>query len=202
MVRKLITVIMLGVCVLFLGGCGNEKLSVKHTDKPLQKGVIALGKVDITFNYLKQGGFGSNQFAVWIEDSKGNYIKTLGVTKFVATKGYKTREMALANWVKIAKRTDMNAQQVEAITNATPSTGMQTYEWNCTDAKGKPVEAGEYRYVVEATRYMEDYDIFSGKILVGKKKVASRAEMKAVGDTEKNKSMLTDVQAEFTPFSK
>ncbi len=192
---------MLGIFVVFLSGCSNKKTDVKHTDIPLQKDIMTLGKVNIIFNYVKQGGFGSNQFAVWIEDARGNYIKTLGVTKFVATKGYKTREMALANWVKIAKRTDMNAQQVEAITNATPSTGMQTYEWNCTDATGKPVKAGEYRYVVEAARYMENYDIFSGKILVGKTQVSSRAEMKAVGDTEKNKAMLTDVKAEFIPFS-
>jgi len=201
MFKKLVIVMLLSLCVGAFSGCGNEKDTAKSAVSTTKNDIVTPGKVDITFNYVKQAGMGSNQFAVWIEDATGKYIKTLGVTKFVATKGYKTREMALSNWVKTAKRLDMTDKQVEAITKATPSTGGQLYEWDCTDNQGKPLAAGEYRYVVEATRYMEDYDLFSGKVVVGKKAVTSKAELKTVGDTEKNKSMLTDVSATFTPHS-
>jgi hypothetical protein len=198
MLKKVVLVSMLLICLGAFSGCGNEK-SASTTPK---NDIVTLGKVDINFDYVKQQGMGSNQFAVWIEDAKGNYIKTLGVTKFVATKGYKTREMALLNWVKLAKRSEMNNKEVEAITKATPNTGGQIYVWDCTDANGKAVVAGEYRYVVEACRYMEDYDLFSGKVAVGKNTVTSKAEMKTVGDALKNKSMITNVTAKFVPTDK
>ena len=201
MLKKLAAITMLSLCIGVFSGCGNEKAPAKSPTGTSKNNIVTLGKVDITFNYGKQQGMGSNQFAVWIEDANGKYIKTLGVTKLVATKGYKTREMALVNWVKKAKRSDLTDKQVEAITTATPSTGKQKYEWDCTDAKGNPVVAGEYSYVVEATRYMEDYDLFSGKILVGSKTVTSKAAIKVFGDAEKNKNMITDVSAEFIPHT-
>jgi hypothetical protein len=199
MLKKLVAVTVLTLCIGLFSGCGNEKAPDKSTTGTSKNNIVTPGKVDITFNYVKQQGMGSNQFAVWIEDANGKYIKTLGVTKFVAVKGYKTREMALVNWVKTAKRPELTDKQVEAITTATPSTGEQKYEWDCTDAQGKPVLAGEYSYVVEATRYMEDYDLFSGKILVGAKTVTSKAALKKFGDAEKNKNMVTDVSAKFIP---
>ena len=33
--------------------------------------------VQINFDYTKRGGFASNQIAVWVEDARGNYIKTI-----------------------------------------------------------------------------------------------------------------------------
>jgi len=202
MLKKILLVIMLVLCLGSFSGCGNEKSAAKPETTTAKNAIVTLGKVDITFNYVKQQGMGSNQFAVWIEDAKGNYIKALGVTKFVATKGYKTREMALLNWVKKAKRSEMNSKEVEAITKATPNTGEQTYVWDCTDANGKAVVEGEYRYVVEACRYMENYDLFSGKVIVSKVPVTTKAEFKTVGDTEKNKAMITDVTAKFVPTDK
>ena len=201
MFKKLAVVTMLSLGIGIFSGCGNEKPPAKSAADMPKSNIVTPGKVDITFNYGKQQGMSSNQFAVWIEDANGKYIKTLGVTKFVATKGYKTREQALVNWVKKAQRADLTDKQVEAITTATPSTGKQKYEWDCTDAKGNPVFAGEYSYVVEATRYMEDYDLFSGKILVGSKTVTSKAAIKVFGDAEKNKNMITDVSAEFIPHT-
>ena len=44
------------------------------------------GKVEITFDYVKKQGPGSNQYAVWIENEKNEVVKTLFVTSFT-TKG-------------------------------------------------------------------------------------------------------------------
>ena len=202
MLKKLVAVTMLSICLGIFSGCGNEKAPAKSPTGTAKNNIVTPGKVDITFNYVKQQGMSSNQFAVWIEDASGKYIKTLGVTKFVAKKGYKTREQALVNWVKKSKRSELSDKQVEAITTATPSTGEQKYEWDCTDAQGNPVVAGEYTYVVEATRYMEDYDLFSGKILIGPNNVTSKATIKTFGNAEKNKNMITDVSAKFIPYTK
>lgn len=37
----------------------------------------ATGRLDITVSYEKQSGWSSNQYAVWIEDSDGNFVKTI-----------------------------------------------------------------------------------------------------------------------------
>ena len=42
--------------------------------------------LEVSFNYQKQAGPGSNQYAVWIENEKGEVVKTLFVTSFT-TKG-------------------------------------------------------------------------------------------------------------------
>ena len=38
--------------------------------------------LEVSFNYQRQQGPGSNQYAVWIENEKGEVVKTLFVTSF------------------------------------------------------------------------------------------------------------------------
>ena len=42
--------------------------------------------LEVSFNYQRQAGPGSNQYAVWIENEKGEFVKTLFVTSYT-TKG-------------------------------------------------------------------------------------------------------------------
>ena len=41
--------------------------------------------LEVSFNYQRQAGPGSNQYAVWIENEKGEVVKTLFVTSFRVT---------------------------------------------------------------------------------------------------------------------
>ena len=43
--------------------------------------------LEVSFNYQRQAGPGSNQYAVWIENEKGEFVKTLFVTSYT-TKGH------------------------------------------------------------------------------------------------------------------
>ncbi|WP_221621529.1 DUF2271 domain-containing protein [Paenibacillus rhizophilus] len=54
----------------------------------------------ISFPFVRQDGIASNQFAVWVEDSRGRYVTTLYATRFIATGGYKLRPEAIPTWVK------------------------------------------------------------------------------------------------------
>ena len=45
-----------------------------------------VNKLEVSFDYERQAGPGSNQYAVWVEDVNGRVIKTLFVTSFT-TKG-------------------------------------------------------------------------------------------------------------------
>lgn len=53
------------------------------------------GSVEVSFHYARQKGFSSNQFAVWVEDSGGRFVKTLYATGFTASGGYKKKPLLL-----------------------------------------------------------------------------------------------------------
>ena len=48
--------------------------------------------LEVSFNYQRQAGPGSNQYAVWIENEKGEFVKTLFVTSYTA-KGRATGDL-------------------------------------------------------------------------------------------------------------
>jgi len=66
--------------------------------------------LEVSFNYQKQAGAGSNQYAVWIENEKGEFVKTLFVTSYTtkgrarggekAQRGYIVRPTCVPVWVK------------------------------------------------------------------------------------------------------
>jgi conjugal transfer/entry exclusion protein len=46
---------------------------------------------ELTFVFTRQSGHATNQFAVWIEDAQGQYIKTLYAANFTARGGWSRR---------------------------------------------------------------------------------------------------------------
>ena len=115
--------------------------------------------VTITFDFEKQSGYASNQFAVWIEDAEGNLVKTLYVTKFTANGGYKNRPDSIALWVEKA-----NPAENEIIAGATPKSGELSYIWDFTDANGNTVPDGEYTFYVEGSLRWNNSVLYSGVI--------------------------------------
>ena len=109
-------------------------------------------KVEISFNYAYQKGFASNQFALWIEDAEGGYIKTLFATKWTAAGGWKRRENSLPLWVKRSSLAEMNKTQIDALSGATPKTGgILNFTWDGTNNAGKQLPDGEYKIFIEGT---------------------------------------------------
>ena len=76
--------------------------------------------LEVSFNYQRQQGPGSNQYAVWIENEKGEVVKTLFVTSFTTKgrvrgneqpmRGYIKRPACVPTWVKAAKANDLSDQ--------------------------------------------------------------------------------------------
>ena len=118
--RRFVLILPL-ILILALAGCA--------TGTQAQPGVVPSGQaaVTVTFDFQKQSGNVSNQFAVWIEDADGNYIKTLYATRFTAIGGYKNRPDAIPVWMEKSGLTDMSG--VDAITGATPPSGALKYFW-------------------------------------------------------------------------
>ena len=126
------------------------------------KKAVKASALEVSFNYQRQAGPGSNQYAVWIENEKGEFVKTLFVTSYTtkgrsrgaepAKRGYIVRPACVPVWVKTSKAEEKTDVQLDAVTGATPQAGgVQTFTWDFTDEQGKAVPQGIYKVKVEAT---------------------------------------------------
>lgn len=134
-------------------------------------------KVTISFQWTRIQTHGSNQIAVWIEDTKGKLICTLFATHFTATGGYLKRPVSLSEWTEKSDLKNATKQEVDAITGATPPSGTQTLTWNCKDKTGKTVPDGTYIVRMEANILDTDKMFFTGKIQIGGKDEQTKGEI-------------------------
>jgi len=157
--------------------------------------------VELSFNYQKQSGAGSNQWAVWIENSEGKVVRTLTVTSFTSKgrggrRGYTFRPTCVPTWVKNAKAEEMTDEQIDAVTGATPSqSGIQTYTWDFKDANGKDVPAGDYKICFEATLYFNSILLYSGTFSTKDKAGDIKLTSTLTEEDEAHKNMITEVKA-------
>lgn len=162
--------------------------------------------LEVSFDYQKQPGPGSNQYAVWIENDKGETVKTLFVTSYTTKgrtrpgeqpmRGYVKRPNCVPTWVKTAKAAELTDQQLDAFTGATPQAGgTQTFTWDFTDQQGKAVPRGTYKVMVEATLYQASDIVYSGTFSTRDKAGAIELTSTLTEPDEKHKDMVTNVKA-------
>ena len=162
--------------------------------------------LEVSFNYQRQQGPGSNQYAVWIENEKGEVVKTLFVTSFTTkgrargneplVRGYVKRPACVPTWVKAAKANDLSDQQLDAVTGATPKeSGTQTFTWDFTDQQGKAVKKGTYKVMVEATLFNASTITYSGTFSTQDKAGNITLTSQLTEPDEKHKDMVTEVKA-------
>lgn len=162
--------------------------------------------VEISFDYTRKPGGGSNQYAVWIENENKEVVKTLFVTSFTtkgrardnqpARRGYTFRPACVPTWVTNAKAAELSDEAIDAFTGATPKeSGKQTFRWNFTDEAGKVVAKGNYKVCIEATLKDECRIIFTGTVSTRAR--SGEIPMKAVetGHDEAYAGMVTAVKA-------
>ena len=162
--------------------------------------------LEVSFNYQRQQGPGSNQYAVWIENDKGEVVKTLFVTSFTTKgrvrgneqpmRGYIKRPACVPTWVKAAKANDLTDQQLDAVTGATPqASGTQTFTWDFTDQQGKAVKKGTFKVFVEATLFNASTITYSGSFSTQDKVGNVTLTSQLTEPDEKHKDMVTEVKA-------
>ncbi len=172
-----------------------------------KKGQASKAKtLEVRFDYQKQGGPGSNQYAVWIENEKGKVVRTLFVTSYTTKgrarngeqpkRGYIVRPACVPTWVKTVKADKLTDQQLDAFTGATPKAGgKQTFTWDFKDQQGKTVPQGTYKVVVEATLYMKSNIVYTGTFKTNDNTGAITLTSKISKPDESHKDMLTNVEA-------
>ena len=163
--------------------------------------------LEVSFNYQKQAGAGSNQYAVWIENEKGEVVKTLFVTAYTtkgrarggqpAQRGYIIRPTCVPTWVKTVKADEKTDEQLDAFTGATPAaSGTQTFTWDFTDQQGKAVPQGKYKVQIEATLYFDSIITYSGTFSTKDKAGDITLTSTLTKPDEQHKDMVTNVKAE------
>ena len=163
------------------------------------------GDLEISFNYDKKPGAGSNQYAVWIENAQGEVVKTLFVTQFTSKgrvrggtreRGYTFRPTCMPTWVKHVKAESLSDEQMDAFTGATPAEGgVQTFTWDFTDQAGQPVAKGTYRFYVEATYNGASVVTHTGTVAFGAPAADLPIETSYIEKTEERIDMISDVKA-------
>ena len=150
---------------------------------------------DIAFSFTRQSGHASNQFAVWIEDSQGKYIKTLYATRYTANGGWKQRETSIPVWVKKSGLSGIAKAQIDALTAATPVTGILTYTWDGTDSKGASVPAGNYVIFLEGTLRWENQVLYRAPIRLGQGPAEPEVSVEYTGNPGAEHTMIGNVKA-------
>ena len=162
--------------------------------------------LEVSFDYQKQPGPGSNQYAVWIENEKGDVVKTLFVTSYTTKgrvrgneqpmRGYVKRPNCVPTWVKASKASEKTDQELDAVTGATPQAGgKQTFSWDFTDQQGKKVKDGKYCVKVEATLYQASTILYTGNFSTKDKAGNIPLTSTLTEPAENHKDMITAVQA-------
>jgi|WetSurMetagenome_2_1015567.scaffolds.fasta_scaffold02598_4 hypothetical protein len=146
--------IIVMMCIALYGTAYSQSVSVAK-------------KVTITYTWSRIQSRGSNQLAIWIEDSKGNHIRTLFATHFTATGGYKYRPVSLSEWASKFDLKNATGEQVDAISGSTPQAGKQTVVWDGKDQAGRLVTAGKYIVRMEANIHNEDRMFFRAEVNIG-----------------------------------
>jgi len=151
---------------------------------------------EITFTYTQQKGVASNQYAVWIEDAQGKYIKTLFATRWTANGGWKRRPLSIPVWVKNSALSDMTKAQIDAFSGATPKTGTFSYKWDGTDSRGAAVPAGEYAIYLEGTLRSENKVLCRAPILLGQGASTPHVSVEYKGDSAAERVMIGGVKVQ------
>lgn len=188
--------VLISSIVIGLTGCsGKEKGAVSAVSSHLD------GTVAIAFDFEERNTYSSNQFAIWIEDLEGNFIKTVYVTSFTANGGYKKREDAVPVWVEKSHIESASSKEIDAMSGATPKSGSLMYIWDLTDKQGQSVVPKEYKFYVEATVYKENRVIYSGTIDISGENMTVLADAAYTTELAKEEAIITNVRAIFLPLN-
>ena len=159
MTIKRIAISMLALALLICAGCAEAPPAAPTQAEETQP--EGRHSLSVTFDFKRQSGSASNQFAVWIEDlNGGKLVKTLCATEYTAEGGWEVRPDSLATWVRKA----MGVSDFDAVAAATPKSGRVSYTWDFMAEDGMHVPPGVYRFVVEGTLRWKNYVLFTGLI--------------------------------------
>lgn len=160
---------------------------------------ISNKQIEISVQWKKAPGFGSNQCAIWVEDESGNYVKTIYVSKFTGNGGFKKRPDCLPLWRNKAEIKESVSAEIDAVTQPTPKNGENLFYWDLTDANNSLVPKGIYYLKVESNVRFEKRAVWTGKIDTAKEQdfCNAVAEYFSVEKDNAEKNTVTTVSIKY-----
>ena len=197
-ITTIAAVFILGTAMGFFIGCASSSESISPLRSVNEQGQTGQ-RLEVSFSYDKVRTIASSQYAIWIEDTNGNYIDTLYVTGYTARRGHRNRPNSLPQWVAIARPASMQQSEIDTISGATPSPGDYTASWDFTDRNGIPVAGSQFRYFIEATMNNGDNAVYSGIIALGGEAWDERPVPVYTIPDSQYRSMITNVRVAYFP---
>ena len=161
--------------------------------------------IEVAFDYNRQNGPGSNQYAVWVENEDGEVVKTLFVTSFTtqgrkkgndkSKRGYSFRPACVPTWVNNAKANQLTDKDIDAFTGATPKdNGTQTFIWDFKDDHGAEVGKGKYTVYLEATLFNNTSVLYKAQFSTDDAKGDLLFTTTRTGEDTTHNSMIANVR--------
>lgn len=179
--KRLITLLVILSASLPFLGAGNEQVVFK-------------------FEYNRLVRLASNQYALWIEDSKGRFVTTVFVTSFTAETGFATREDTLPLWREKSNWEEARDERLDVVSGATPRGGDRSITWDLKDRNGNRVPAGNYTYKLEANVHWDKRILYTGTLRLKGKPFSGKAELTSRSDGIADREMLIrDLKVSYSP---
>ena len=175
-----------------------DATEVQASENTVDEAEAPVSGVEMTFRFNRASTHAANQFAVWIEDENGVLVKTLFVTDFTAARrGYRQREDSVASWVRAADPETMDDEALDAISGATPRSGILEYRWDLTDQSGERVPGGVYVVKLEGTLYWNSRILFSARIDTEREEIGDVLVTRSEPENPENEDMLEEFSVVF-----
>ena len=141
--------VMLGLLIIFSGFARNNR------------------KFEVTFILNNPDGFApSDQMAIWLARPDSSFVKTLFLSEYLSYGGYNIEGLC-GNWSSRIAWRDATAEEFDAVTGATPSSGEVKLKLECP---ARLVPPGEYLIFIEVHLVDEFNELYSGRLdLTGRK---------------------------------
>jgi hypothetical protein len=151
-------------------------------------------KLEVTFQLNQMENFvPSNQLVIWLEKPDGSFVKTLFISEYLAYGGYNLPEIC-SDWTTKANWEAVTSEEFDAVTSATPPIGNVKMKLKCPATL---VPDGKYNLFIEVHLADEYNELYSGEIIVSKKKYQTSLKVSYKPDRyPKNTTgdLLSDVQ--------
>ena len=164
--------------------------------------------LEVSFDFARQRGPGSNQYAVWVENQFGDVVNNIFVTSFTVKgsnrgpmsgiRGYVYRPTCVPEWLKKADPNRYEDDYIDSFSGATPAEdGPQVFVWDFTDDNGAKVPDGLYTICVNATLHDASTVLWKGSFSTKSKKGPVELEItRNQPDNTDNEGMVSNVCAE------
>jgi len=130
----------------------------------------AEGYIELTYDFNSAEKIEpSFQTAIWMENSKGEYVKSLLVTEYLSMGGYNDT-LICPNWIEAVDWETVPDEEFDAVTTPTPPVGSNRIK---IDVSKEKLASGKYRICIQ-THIEDDYNIlYCGEIEIEGKATSS-----------------------------